>query len=172
MLIVADRRRPVRARRAVHSHRRAVGARGRQRVHVRAAGARGQCTGRQGSRRRGPGLPADQQGSAGQNGWRTAGWGPVRRRWHGEAADGGRVPAGLDADLPRPAGLGTWVFAKAAGIAWRRQGPGVQVLEANLRRVLAGSTAPTRWTARNCAPCPGPRCAPTPGTGWRSSGCR
>lgn len=31
----------------------------------------------------------------------------------------------------------SWVFAKAAGIAWRRQGPGVQVLEANLRRVLS-----------------------------------
>ena len=29
------------------------------------------------------------------------------------------------------------VFAAVAGIAWRRQGPGVQVLEANLRRVLS-----------------------------------
>ena len=31
----------------------------------------------------------------------------------------------------------SWAFAKAAGIAWRRQGPGVQVLEANLHRVLS-----------------------------------
>jgi phosphatidylinositol dimannoside acyltransferase len=30
-----------------------------------------------------------------------------------------------------------WVFAQAADIAWRRQGPKVQVLEANLRRVLS-----------------------------------
>jgi len=29
------------------------------------------------------------------------------------------------------------IFAAVAGIAWRRQGPGVQVLEANLRRVLS-----------------------------------
>jgi KDO2-lipid IV(A) lauroyltransferase len=29
-----------------------------------------------------------------------------------------------------------WVFKEAAGIAWRRQGPGVQVLEGNLLRVL------------------------------------
>ena len=36
-----------------------------------------------------------------------------------------------------PQAWAAWVFAKAAGIAWRRQGPGVQVLEANLRRVLA-----------------------------------
>ena len=37
--------------------------------------------------------------------------------------------------LPLP--WAAWAFAKAAGIAWRRQGPGVQVLEANLRRVLS-----------------------------------
>jgi phosphatidylinositol dimannoside acyltransferase len=37
--------------------------------------------------------------------------------------------------LPLP--WASWAFAKAAGIAWRRQGPGVQVLEANLRRVLS-----------------------------------
>jgi len=36
-----------------------------------------------------------------------------------------------------PQAWASWVFAKAAGIAWRRQGPGVQVLEANLRRVLS-----------------------------------
>jgi hypothetical protein len=35
-----------------------------------------------------------------------------------------------------PQAWAAWVFAKAAGVAWRRQGPGVQVLEANLRRVL------------------------------------
>jgi phosphatidylinositol dimannoside acyltransferase len=33
-----------------------------------------------------------------------------------------------------------WAFATAAGIAWRRQGPKVQVLEANLRRVLSYSS--------------------------------
>ena len=32
-------------------------------------------------------------------------------------------------------------FRFAAGLAWRRQGPGVQVLEGNLRRVI-GSQAP------------------------------
>ena len=36
-----------------------------------------------------------------------------------------------------PESWARWAFAKAAGIAWRRQGPGVQRLEANLRRVLA-----------------------------------
>jgi phosphatidylinositol dimannoside acyltransferase len=36
-----------------------------------------------------------------------------------------------------PLSWASWAFAKAAGIAWRRQGPGVQVLEANLRRVLS-----------------------------------
>jgi len=36
-----------------------------------------------------------------------------------------------------PLSWAQWAFAKAAGIAWRRQGPGVQVLEANLRRVLS-----------------------------------
>ena len=35
-----------------------------------------------------------------------------------------------------PESWGRWVFAKAGEIAWRRQGPGVQVLEANLRRVV------------------------------------
>jgi lauroyl/myristoyl acyltransferase len=36
-----------------------------------------------------------------------------------------------------PQAWAAWAFAKAAGIAWRRQGPGTQVLEANLRRVLS-----------------------------------
>ena len=36
-----------------------------------------------------------------------------------------------------PESWAQWAFAKAAGIAWRRQGPGVQRLEANLRRVLS-----------------------------------
>jgi len=36
-----------------------------------------------------------------------------------------------------PEGWARWAFAAVAGIAWRRQGPGVQVLEANLRRVLS-----------------------------------
>ena len=36
-----------------------------------------------------------------------------------------------------PQSWASWAFAKAADIAWRRQGPGVQVLEANLRRVLS-----------------------------------
>jgi len=35
-----------------------------------------------------------------------------------------------------PESWGRWVFDKAGEIAWRRQGPGVQVLEANLRRVI------------------------------------
>jgi lauroyl/myristoyl acyltransferase len=35
-----------------------------------------------------------------------------------------------------PESWGRWVFAQAGDIAWRRQGPSVQVLEANLRRVL------------------------------------
>ena len=30
-----------------------------------------------------------------------------------------------------------WAFTAVAGVAWRRQGPKVQVLEANLRRVLS-----------------------------------
>ena len=34
-----------------------------------------------------------------------------------------------------------WAFTKVADIAWRRQGPKVQVLEANLHRVLAHSYA-------------------------------
>jgi len=36
-----------------------------------------------------------------------------------------------------PESWAQWAFARAAGIAWRRQGPGVQRLEANLRRVLS-----------------------------------
>jgi KDO2-lipid IV(A) lauroyltransferase len=36
-----------------------------------------------------------------------------------------------------PASWGQWAFGTVADIAWRRQGPKVQVLEANLRRVLA-----------------------------------
>jgi lauroyl/myristoyl acyltransferase len=35
-----------------------------------------------------------------------------------------------------PASWARWAFATVADIAWRRQGPKVQVLEANLRRVL------------------------------------
>jgi phosphatidylinositol dimannoside acyltransferase len=36
-----------------------------------------------------------------------------------------------------PESWARWIFAEVAGIAWRRQGPKVQVLEANLRRVLS-----------------------------------
>jgi phosphatidylinositol dimannoside acyltransferase len=36
-----------------------------------------------------------------------------------------------------PESWARWIFAKVAGVAWRRQGPKVQVLEANLRRVLS-----------------------------------
>jgi len=36
-----------------------------------------------------------------------------------------------------PESWARWVFTKVADIAWRRQGPKVQVLEANLRRVLS-----------------------------------
>src|SRR5580658_6450079 len=36
-----------------------------------------------------------------------------------------------------PESWARWTFAKVADIAWRRQGPKVQVLEANLRRVLS-----------------------------------
>ena len=35
-----------------------------------------------------------------------------------------------------PESVARWVFTEVADIAWRRQGPGVQVLEANLVRVL------------------------------------
>ena len=35
-----------------------------------------------------------------------------------------------------PESWGRWMFQKAGSIAWRRQGGGVQVLEANLRRVV------------------------------------
>ena len=35
-----------------------------------------------------------------------------------------------------PESWGRWAFQKAGNIAWRRQGRGVQVLEANLRRVI------------------------------------
>jgi phosphatidylinositol dimannoside acyltransferase len=35
-----------------------------------------------------------------------------------------------------PESWGRWAFQQAGEIAWRRQGPGVQVLEANLRRVI------------------------------------
>ncbi len=67
-----------------------------------------------------------------------------------------------------PESWARWAFRTAADIAWRRQGPRVQVLEANLRRVLG----PARTAAASCGRCPGTRCARTPGTGWRSSGCR
>ena len=40
-----------------------------------------------------------------------------------------------------PESWAKWAFATVADIAWRRQGPKVQVLEGNLRRVLAFSTA-------------------------------
>ena len=36
-----------------------------------------------------------------------------------------------------PESWARWAFTKVADIAWRRQGPKVQVLEANLRRVLS-----------------------------------
>ena len=36
-----------------------------------------------------------------------------------------------------PQSWARWVFTEVADIAWRRQGPKVQVLEANLRRVLS-----------------------------------
>ena len=36
-----------------------------------------------------------------------------------------------------PESWARWAFAKVADIAWRRQGPSVQVLEANLHRVLS-----------------------------------
>ena len=36
-----------------------------------------------------------------------------------------------------PESWASWAFTKVADIAWRRQGPKVQVLEANLRRVLS-----------------------------------
>jgi lauroyl/myristoyl acyltransferase len=36
-----------------------------------------------------------------------------------------------------PQAWARWVFSEVADIAWRRQGPKVQVLEANLRRVLS-----------------------------------
>src|SRR5260370_23228724 len=35
-----------------------------------------------------------------------------------------------------PESWGRWMFQQAGDIAWRRQGHGVQVLEANLRRVI------------------------------------
>jgi lauroyl/myristoyl acyltransferase len=38
-----------------------------------------------------------------------------------------------------PESWARWVFSEVADIAWRRQGPKVQVLEANLRRVLSYS---------------------------------
>jgi len=38
-----------------------------------------------------------------------------------------------------PESWARWAFTEVAGIAWRRQGPKVQVLEANLRRVLSYS---------------------------------
>jgi KDO2-lipid IV(A) lauroyltransferase len=38
-----------------------------------------------------------------------------------------------------PESWARWAFSEVADIAWRRQGPKVQVLEANLRRVLAYS---------------------------------
>ena len=45
-------------------------------------------------------------------------------------ASAGRSSAGV------PESWARWAFQLAADIAWRRQGPRVQVLEANLRRVL------------------------------------
>ena len=36
-----------------------------------------------------------------------------------------------------PPSWARWAFAEVADLAWRRQGPKVQVLEANLRRVLS-----------------------------------
>src|SRR6516165_7841106 len=41
-----------------------------------------------------------------------------------------------------PQSWAQWAFTKVADIAWRRQGPGVQVLEANLHRVLAYKYGP------------------------------
>ena len=35
-----------------------------------------------------------------------------------------------------PESWGRWAFQQAGDLAWRRQGPGVQLLEANLRRVI------------------------------------
>ena len=54
-----------------------------------------------------------------------------------------------------------WVFRQIADILWRRQGKGVQQLEANLRRVVPGATgkqlrqlsrAGMRWSAAVTAP--------------------
>jgi phosphatidylinositol dimannoside acyltransferase len=42
--------------------------------------------------------------------------------------------------VPEP--LARWVFNEVSDLAWRRQGPKVQVLEANLRRVLSYQQSP------------------------------
>ena len=57
-------------------------------------------------------------------------------------ADRCRVRPGLVGGLPPARIVGAAVASgSAADLAWRRQGPGVQVLEGNLRRVI-GSAAP------------------------------
>jgi lauroyl/myristoyl acyltransferase len=75
-------------------------------------------------------------------------WMPLRRHEYRSAAMSnmlstlrGRVTSGAYAlawwlVCRVPESWGRRVFAKAGEIAWRRQGPGVQMLEANLRRVI------------------------------------
>ena len=72
-----------------------------------------------------------------------------------------------------PLSWASWAFAKAAGIAWRRQGPGVQVLEANLRRVLSWKYGTDEVDGKELRTLSrAALLSPTPGTGSRSSGCR
>ena len=128
---------PVRAR------YRAVGARGAEHGHLRAAGARGARPPRPR-----PGRPARAVPAALAVRVRAV---PVRARpppepgRAGDEEDAGsgerladlpRLCAVLGPGLPGARVLGPGVFQFAGDIAWRRQGRGVQRLEANLRRVI------------------------------------
>ena len=142
---------PVRAGRTVCARRRPVAAGRGEHVHVRAAGSR-RAPGRRrgGHRRRG--------GQAGR--WRMSrnnrtGWSPPATAWAGRSSAGCPSPGPGGRSAPPPTSPGA---ARArTSRSWRP--------------TCAGCSARTR-PARSCGRCPGSRCSPTRGTGWRSSGCR
>lgn len=64
-----------------------------------------------------------------------------------------------------PESWARWVFRQIADILWRRQGKGVQQLEANLRRVVPGATGKlgsSSWSRPGRSSTPGAEMLPRP----------
>ncbi len=81
--------------------------------------------------------PGDQGGSPGdQDGWERLAVAVLSRRLS-ERLTGVAYQLGWKVICRIPLSWARWIFTEVADIAWRRQGPKVQVLEGNLRRVLS-----------------------------------